>query len=136
MGLLPTAVGLGDVQDLDGFVNAAINREPRLASVPAGEREELAAEGFLIMCELWRRFTPYGPWSSFDRYANEFLPRRLVDAWHRLHRGEHVRRPNRGGHRVWEIRSIASFDQELLSPAFSELRLRRVGEFEPVPLAA
>lgn len=55
------------------------------------EREELLAEGLVILFELARRYKPLQPRHAgekagrFSGYAAMFLPRRLGDAWHRWH---------------------------------------------------
>lgn len=107
MGLLAGKVALRDVRDVDGFVNAALNRTGLI--LPADEREELEAEGIRILYEMEARWDGRG---SFKGYAGCYLADRLVSAWHSLHRGEHVRRRRAGGRREWEYRApIASFDQ-------------------------
>lgn len=129
MGHLSSSVPLRDVADVDRFVCAAIAKHPRLRQLRGDERDELEAEGLLLMCELERRYTRARGWPSFSSYAGERLPGRLIDAWHRLHRGEHIRRPNRDGHRVWDHQAISSWEAESERPAFSEVGLRQLGQF-------
>lgn len=98
--------------DLDGIVNPAafvqdaIGRT-RLRIIDPHEREELVAEGLLILCELAAAYDP-----ARDRnpdpatggmvgYAHYLLPRRLIAAWHRLHPEHRYGTDPASGRRTW-----------------------------------
>ena len=89
---LSSRVAIADVDDAEAFVLAAMKRTG-LTLAPA-EIEELLAEGLLILVKLHDTFEPiregYDQPGRFSGYAAKFLPRKLLDAWHRLH-PEHVR---------------------------------------------
>jgi hypothetical protein len=130
---LGVTVELHDVRDVDGFVNAAINRLGLRLSRDA--REEMELDGFEIMCELASRFTPtHARRGSFSGYAGEFLPRRLLTAWHKANRGSHVRTRNGEGKCVWEYRpAAASLDQLVSTPGFTERGVATITRFQKPP---
>jgi hypothetical protein len=84
---LATPLRLHDVDDAEGFVAATISR----SGIPfdPSEHQELMLEGLAILCELAAKYEPHRPGykqaGRFSGYAAQFLPRRLGDAWHRLH---------------------------------------------------
>jgi hypothetical protein len=85
--MLNATVALHDVEDVEGFVQATINKG-RLRLTPE-QRDELAAEGLRIMCKLSNDYEPGkngldASASKFSGYAAKFLPGKLSDAWHRL----------------------------------------------------
>ena len=100
--MLTTVVVLHDVDDVEAFVQATLNASG--IAFERDERDELVLEGLAIMYRLADQFEPHRPGYSqpgrFSGYAAMFLPRRLTDAWHRLH-PEHcyVTRPDGG--REW-----------------------------------
>ena len=69
------------------------------------EREELVAEGLLILCELSARYDESLPKDkqagSFAGYANYLLPRRLLDAWHKHHPEHRYTTDPETGKRKW-----------------------------------
>lgn len=83
--MLGTQVALHDVEDVEGFVAATIERSG--IQLSADEREELLAEGIRILFELSERFEPrrgnHTQDGRFSGFAAQFLPRKLGDAWHR-----------------------------------------------------
>jgi hypothetical protein len=83
---VPERVELGNVPDVGMVVARCLRRQFSGIGMSWCEREELHAEGLLIMCELWARFQG----GSFLGYADRWLGPRLVSAWHRMHR-EHRR---------------------------------------------
>lgn len=101
--MLAEVVALHDVKDAEGFVQATINRA-RLVLSP-DEREELAAEGLAILCKLAGDWQPrregYQQDGRFSGYAAMYLPRKLGDAWHRMH-PEHLLRTQPDGGRRWQ----------------------------------
>lgn len=100
--MLAGIVSLYDVDDVEAFVQATLNNSN--IDFSGEERDELVLEGIAIMCDLAARYEPHRPGyqqaGRFSGYAAMFLPRRLGDAWHRLH-PEHcyVTRPD--GSREW-----------------------------------
>lgn len=144
--MLATTVQLHDIDDVEGFVCATIERSGIQA--PEHEREELIADGIRIIYDLAERFEPHRPGYSqpgrFSGYAAQFLPRRLGDAWHSRN-AEHVRVVNEGGKRSWAFRERPiSLDQYLAPPAPEEQHRRtdshaqiRLGsQTAPVPVPA
>lgn len=91
-----------DVKDVEGFVAGTMKRSGIRFS--DDEHDELLAEGLAIMAKLARDFEPHRPGYAtagrFSGYAAAILPRRLHDAWKRLH-PEHLERRN-GNRRTLE----------------------------------
>lgn len=87
MGLISQPIALMDIANCEAFVQSTIDRAG-IECAP-GELEELLAEGLAILHELAARYQPqmagYDRPGRFSGYAAMFLPRRLGDAWHRLH---------------------------------------------------
>lgn len=72
------------------------------------EREELLAEGLVILLELAKRYKPLPARPGIDKqagrfsgYASMFLPRRLGDAWHRWHPEHRYITDTATGRRRW-----------------------------------
>lgn len=91
-----------DIDDVEGFVaRCLVNSRVRCTR---DEHDELLAEGITILYELANRYEPHRPGYStpgrFSGYAASLLPRRMQDAYYRLH-PEHQRR-NINGKRVRE----------------------------------
>lgn len=90
MGLLGEPIAIGDIANAEAFVQRTIDRSG--IEYSASEREELLAEGLTILCELARKYKPLPMRPGIDKqagrfsgYAAMFLPRRLGDAWHKMH---------------------------------------------------
>ena len=101
--MLSATVALYDIQNAEAFVRSTLDSSRiRFASE---EREELVLEGLAVLCDLAGSFQPHMPGydqpGRFSGYAARFLPRRLGEAWHRLH-PEHVYRTRADGSREWE----------------------------------
>lgn len=100
--MLASLVSLHDIADVEGFVHATLN-DSGIHFDPA-EREELVAEGLLIMCELAAAFEPhragYDQPGRFSGYAAWALPKKLTVIWHRRHE-EHRYITNPDGSRSW-----------------------------------
>lgn len=133
--LLPRPISLHDVVDVEAFVNATLNKS-ELGFLPA-EREDLVAEGIALMVDLAQRYTPhragYAQPGRFSGYAAAFLPKRLGDAWHRLHEEHRYVTDPVTGKRDWH------YDQPVVSlNALVEERFllgsRRPAEFVPLPI--
>jgi hypothetical protein len=61
------------------------------------------------------------------------LPGRILTAWHKQHRGEHVRGRDAAARCVWRYRpAIGSYEGTIAEPGFDETNLRRVGDFTRV----
>lgn len=97
-------VGIWNVRDAEGFVGDTI-RKSRLR-LGRDEHDELLAEGITILCELaaaWKpRLDGYQQDGTFSGFAGYFLPRRLQDAYYRMH-PEHQLRRSPDGERVREF---------------------------------
>lgn len=108
-------VPIHDIADAEGFVIATINT--KLKAITMDDREELVSEGLVILFDLARRYDPAKDRPStkpghvcktarcckpsFAGYASYLLPRKLLDAWHRMH-PEHVLRTQPDGSRKYE----------------------------------
>lgn len=81
--MIATTVDLRDIEDPRAFVAAHIPRSGVILN--SEEREDLIAEGLLILCELARRYEPhrngYAHEGSLAGYATAYLPKRLQDAY-------------------------------------------------------
>lgn len=64
------------------------------------QREELHAEGMLILVQLADAYAPKNGRSRFSGYAAKYLRGRIMRAWHRMNE-HHVER-GRNGKRHWE----------------------------------
>lgn len=100
---LATTLSVHDVDDAEGFVAATIQRAN--LNIGHDEHEELMLEGLALLVDLARRFKPqlegYTQAGRFSGYAAQMLPRRLGDAWHRMH-PEHRYVTNKAtGRREW-----------------------------------
>ena len=104
---------LYDIRDPSAFVQGTINaftaataRRPWPIVLSAEEREELHQEGLAILYRLSGTFETrregYEQDGRFSGHAAMFLPRKLGDAWHRMHPDSHqqVHDPE-SGKRVW-----------------------------------
>lgn len=110
VALLAEPVAILDIRDAEGFVQATINRwqsptkDRGRIELSEWEREELAATGLEILCKLRDRFNPhmdgYEHAGRFSGFAAVYLPRKLGDAWHRMH-DEHQLRTQPDGTRRW-----------------------------------
>lgn len=90
------------VLDVEAFVQAHIHKRLVLT---ADEREDLVAEGFVIMERLFRQYEPgrngLDPsLSKFSGFAAALLPGKLGDAWHRL-QDNHRMQTTPEGERKW-----------------------------------
>lgn len=113
-GECPGANGraLYDIRDVEMFVRNTLDKAP--LHFDTAEFEELVAEGMGILYDLAHSYEPhragYEQGGSFAGYAAFYLPKRLTDAWHRLH-PNHVYVSLPDGTRRWEYLPAAdSFD--------------------------
>jgi hypothetical protein len=101
--MLASPFALRDVDDVENFVAATINRA--LPGLDESEFEELKLEGLAIMCELHKKFEPrregYQQDGRFSGFAAMYLPRKLGDAWHRLHPEHRYVTDPESGRRSW-----------------------------------
>lgn len=101
---------LYDILDPSGFVWATIRNFSRPTSrrgpivLGDDELEELHCEGLAILHKLAGDYIPrkegYAQDGRFSGYAAQLLPRKLGDAWHRLH-AEHMLITEPSGARRW-----------------------------------
>jgi hypothetical protein len=111
---LSALIPLHDVNDAEGFVRATISKSA--VRLTDDEREELVAEGLLILTALAKRYEPgrngLDPsTSSFAGYAAQFLPGKLSDANHRLQ--ENHRLVTEGDGRRWQYDERPASIEEL-----------------------
>lgn len=95
-------VQLHNIRDAAAFTVEALERSG--ITYDEHEREDLIAEGMAILCTMAARWSPedHGDGTgSFLGYAHTYLPRRLLDAWHKSH-PEHSYRTQPDGKRRWE----------------------------------
>lgn len=94
-------VAIYDVKDAQRFVAAAVHRLP--FQLDQNEIEELIAEGQAILVELSNGYTShrdgYDQPGRFSGYAAQYLPRRLIRAYHNLHETHYEARTTEG--REW-----------------------------------
>lgn len=143
MSLLPSAVPLHDIDDAEAFVRTHINKAGGLV-LTRDEREELIAEGLVILCDLARRYKPrldgYKRDGSFAGYATNLLGRKLSDAYHRQ-RENHLCRTQPDGTRKIEYLPRAESYERVTSPRNNghqvttnqEATMRHPGNFITVP---
>ena len=97
-----TPIRIHDILDADAFVGRCIHTSGIL--IPQDERADLHAEGMLILWELSVRYEEQRPGYNqpgrFSGYAAAFLPKRLQDAWLRMHPEHLVRRGPDGRRQV------------------------------------
>lgn len=155
-------VAVGDVKDGYGFVSGCIAKSG--IKPPTQEKyEELMCEGIVILCHLFEKYDPTkdkgrkaprtGGGSrkgvaSFAGYASFLLPRKLRDAWHRMHEEYVVKTDENGAKRYVYYESPASLnelqdrgtsgaraeDNGQRRGGLDERNLRRVGDFAKIPL--
>lgn len=98
--------GLHDIESVQGFVRAAVQswRAGSDVRLAPGEYIELVSEGVVALYELASRYEHHRPGyerpGSFAGLAAQLLPRRLTNAWHRMH-PEHHRATRPDGTREW-----------------------------------
>ncbi len=94
--MIPTT-SLYDVEDVEAFVAGHLTRS-RIILADRDEHDELLAEGITILYELADRYQPHMPGYThpgrFSGYAAQLLPRRMQDAYYRLHPEHQTRRVN------------------------------------------
>ena len=115
--MLATRVALHDVDDVEGFVNATLNAfEVSIETkLEPQEREELVAEGLCIMYALAERYQPrrgdHTQDGRFSGFAAAFLPKKLGDAWHRMHpEHKYVTNPATGKREWLYLKASLSLD--------------------------
>ncbi len=115
MSLMHRAVPLHDIADAEGFVRANISKVTGLV-LTRDEREELIAEGLVILCTLARKYQPrmagYTKDGSFAGYASRLLGPKLSDAYHRS-RENHLCRTQPDGSRKIEYLPRAKSYEEM-----------------------
>lgn len=145
--VLAEVVALHDIEDIDAFVGATLERSA--IEFSESDREELHAEGLAILFELAAKFEPhrsgYDTPGRFSGYAAQMLPRRLGDAWHK--RLGHVKVRDAEGKRRWTatqqpvsldglIANSTGTSSHEHGSARTEARIRPQAHWAPAPLAA
>jgi alkylated DNA nucleotide flippase Atl1 len=78
---------LRDILDVEAFVIDCIKRSG--APVQPHEYEDLVAEGICILYAMERKYIPkmagYTQEGRFSGYAIKWMPRKMKEAWHRMH---------------------------------------------------
>jgi len=101
--MLTATVALHDITNVEAFVRATLD-DSRIR-FQTGERDELVLEGLAILYDLagsyQHQLPGYAQPGRFSGYAARYLPRRLGEAWHRLHE-EHIYRTRLDGGREYE----------------------------------
>lgn len=106
MKLLSSKVQIGNIKDAEAFVRHCMHKAGRIR-ITGDEREELVAEGLVLLVELHRRYDPArdkgagGNTGGFFGYALYLLPRKMADAWHRG-QPHHLLRTQEDGSRRYE----------------------------------
>lgn len=146
MALLTQKVTVGNVQDAEAFVRHCIAKARGLV-LTADQRDELIAEGLVILLELHRRYdprkdkgAPAGGCTGFAGYALYLLPRKLADAWHRSQEHHLLRTQPDGSRRHVYLRTAKSLEEWRAGADDGDDRelhdrnCRTVGALVPVPL--
>lgn len=105
---------LHDVNNVRMFVAGSINRAG--LNLSDDEDQALIAQGMEIMSRLAQnykaRMDGHKQDGRFSGYAASFLPKKLGQAWHRMHPEHHEVTDARTGKRVWVyFREPASFEE-------------------------
>lgn len=116
------ATGLDGIDNPAAFVQDALRRS-RINVPDAESRDELVAEGLLLLCELRRSYDPARDQDpdprtgGFVGYAHYLLPRKLIAAWHRSRPEHRYATDPDTGKRRWVIgpRPV-SLDHHLTAP--------------------
>jgi hypothetical protein len=112
----PASGSLLDVRDPRGFVAACIQKSGVRPS--AEQREDLIAEGLMILCELAGKFEPqrqgYAQAGRFSGYAAAYLPRRMQDVWQQMN--PTISRRDEDGRREVEFLTHSPLDDQELRP--------------------
>jgi hypothetical protein len=143
--MLATTVALHDIQDIEGFVNRTINRAN--LSLKREEREELVLEGLAILYRLSEIYEPHREGharddSRFSGFAAMYLPRKLGDAWHRMHPEHRLVTDPDTGKRSWcyldkptSYEHVIGHRSDAERAAVTEDNVRaRLEDFSPIPL--
>jgi hypothetical protein len=135
------------VHDLEGFVRATLTASE--LEFGRDELEDLVAEGVALAFELAGRYDPhrngYEQPGRLSGYLAAFLPKRLGDAWHRLHAEHRYVTDPATGKRSWHYDlPPASLDalieesdrdaEQRRDPDRFLLGARRPHEFVPLPI--
>lgn len=111
MAVATGRVALGDIRDAEAFVQAAIMRSP--IRFDESEFDDAMADGVEALLRLWNRYEPrragYETNGRFSGYAAQYLPRKIIDAWHRRH-PEHVADRSNGKRRWTYLASAESYE--------------------------
>ena len=147
--MLSDKVSLGNIENAEAFVRHCL-RKGSAIRMTEDQREELIAEGLLLLCELWQRYeperdkSPSGTTHGFYGYALYLLPRKLADVWHRS-QPHHVVRTQADGSRIYEYlkepKSLSEhLDQQRTTEAYDisyfnvdDSAWRWPGDFVPIP---
>jgi hypothetical protein len=136
--LLPKT-SLRDIQDVEGFVINCIKRSG--APVQPHEYEDLVAEGLCILYAMERKYIPkmtgYTKEGRFSGYAIKWMPRKMKEAWHKMHE-ECTLQTMPDKTRRWVRRQPAASWDALQEHArnghhFDESQLRTPGSFVAIP---
>ncbi len=112
----PASGSLLDIRDPRGFVADRIKQSGVILS--REQREDLIAEGLMILCELARKYEPRRPGydqdGKFSGYAAKYLTLRLQDAWKAMNPTRTVR--DEDGKRRTEYLSHSALHDDSLPP--------------------
>lgn len=138
MAVLAQPTALGDVDDIEKFVQATINRSRRI--YPPDERDELFCEGLRISYDMWAKFDPrrdgYEQDGRFSGFLAKFLPLKLEDAYHRLHPEHTLRADPETGRRTYVYgERAASLDAMTAEDPDHQPLLADVEKLDPVTYA-
>ncbi len=92
--LIPMAIRIYDVDDIEGFVNMCVEQSG-LKIADQNELDELVCEGIALLLHMARNFKPqmdgYDKPGRFSGYCVAFLPKKIFTAYHKLH-PEHLQK--------------------------------------------
>lgn len=130
-----------DIEDPVAFISATLNKAIRGGLPLTGDEfDELVLEGLLILTKMataWHSGHQHSRKGEFSGYVAMFLPKRLGDAWHRMHPNHRYITNPETGRRAWHYDPPAvSYDALASDPLGGEQQLsraRRPHEFVPTP---
>lgn len=90
--LIPMRIQIYDVEDIEGFVNEMV-LIAKIRCDGQAERDEIVCEGIVLLLNMAKNFKPqmegYDKPGRFSGYCAAFLPRKISNAWYKMH-PEHV----------------------------------------------
>lgn len=138
-------VSLYDIDDVEAFIVMCIKRSG--APVKTYEYEDIKAEAICILYGMASKFIPqmegYSQPGRFSGYAIKYMPRKIREAWHRIHEEAQLKTMPDGKREYVYYKQAVSYDR-IIDDAnsnpdaayFDEGRLSVPGQFTSVPFTS